>query len=298
MSQIAESDIKFIDFTGGEPTLAEYFVSNVSKAAKKYNIKTGIVTSAHWASNKENARRIIDKYPHIDEWDISTDIYHLEFVNLDHIITAYGLLKEEYNKNAVIRVAYHEPFTKDDCELILKLNDLFGKNIGFQPIGPVGRAEEFIENASVSIENYEKSPCPSTGLLIQPFGTAVSCCAPLSHEDYEHPLRLGNAFTEPISSLISKWRINPLLQTIRLWGFEPVFNWLSESGYSLEDILKEKTCHTCVAIIQDKSLCEIAFNRSNEFMHKLSLALSLKQFFNERYMENAIINEAKILLEK
>ena len=185
------------------------------------------------------------------------------------------------------------PISKEDCELILNLNNIFGKNIGFQPIGPVGRAKDFLEKVNADINTYDKTPCPSTGLLIQPFGTAVSCCAPLSHEDYDHPLRLGNAFSEPIAEIILKWRTNPLLQTNRLWGFEPIINWLIKEQFAVDKILKDKTCQTCVALFQDSTACNIAYKNSNKFMNKLSLALSLKKYFGEEYLEEVIKKEAQ-----
>lgn len=293
MDAIAAANIQYIDFTGGEPTLAEHFITRVSKAAKSYGIQTGIVTAAHWAFNEQKARKTIETFMDIDEWDISTDVYHLHFVSLEKVSLAYHLLKYEYGKNPLIRVAYHEPFTEEDCHLIQNLDQLFGRDIGFQPIGPVGRAKDFVADNAASRASFDKSPCPSTGLLIQPFGIAVSCCAPLSHEDYDHPLRLGNAFTEPIADIIFRWRTNPLLQTIRLWGFEPVIQWLEDAGYPIENLIRNRTCQTCVALIQDRHACEIAYNRSNEFVHKVSLALSLKKYFGEAEMETAVVSLAK-----
>lgn len=293
MPDIASAGIRYIDFTGGEPVLAEDFVTNVAKAAKSVGIQTGIVTAAHWAFNREKAKKTIEKFIDIDGWDISTDVYHLDFVSLEKVQLAYDLLKHEYGKAPLIRVAYHEPFTEEDCKLILQLDQLFGRDIGFQPIGPVGRARSFVDDGAATPDSYDKSPCPSTGLLIQPFGIAVSCCAPLSHEDYDHPLRLGNAFQEPLAIIINRWRTNPLLQTIRLWGFEPVINWLEEANYPLEKILKDKSCQTCVSLIQDRNACDIAFSRASEFLHKLSLGLSLKKYFGEDEMEKELVMESK-----
>lgn len=298
LSDISKAGIHYIDFTGGEPLLAKDFVSRISKRAKDFKIKTGVVTAAHWATTKESAKRTLESFCDIDEWDISTDLYHLEFVSINNIINAYDTLKNNFNKQPIIRVAYHVPFTKEDCELIIELDKLFGKNIGFQPIGPVGRAHEFVSALQSTLDDYDKSPCPSTGLLIQPFGTAVSCCAPLSHEDYDHPLRLGNAFTEPMVDLINNWRTNALLQTIRMWGFEPIIKWLKNSGYPVEMILKDQACQTCVSLIQSKEACQIAFKKANEFKHKLSLAISLKEHFNENYFEDEIKEEAQNLLKK
>lgn len=297
MKDIALAGIKHIDFTGGEPTLVAGFVTRVASAAKRNDISTGIVTAAHWASTKKNARRIIEKFIDIDEWDISTDVYHLEFVPLQNIITAFEVLKDEFKKNPVIRVAYHEPFSREDVTLIIELDKLFGRNIGFQPIGPVGRAHGFTNIISATQENYDKSPCPTTGLLIQPEGFAVACCAPLSHEKYNHPLRMGNAFEEPVTELIRRWRTNALLQTIRLWGFKPVIDWLNENQLPTDYFLKDQACLICLSVMRDENARRLIQEKANLFLHKLSLAASLIKYLGEHWMEPVIMRDAEELIK-
>ncbi|WP_437877312.1 radical SAM protein [Sorangium sp. So ce513] len=294
MPALRAIDVRFIDFTGGEPTLATSFVQKVSAAAKACGQSCGIVTAGHWAKNEASAQRAIEKFPDIDNWDISTDVYHLPFVPLEWVDTAFHSLLRA-GKNALIRIAHHEPITHDDAVLIDKVYQFAGRRIAFQPIGPVGRGNDLLQLSRVDKARYDRSPCPTTGPLVQPGGQVAPCCAPLSHEEYDHPLRLGNTQEEPLTAIVERWRIHPLLQTLRLWGFEPVIDWF-EGNARYEHILRQRMCHQCVELIRDRELCSIAMEQASRFTHRIKVAYALKTQFGEDWLDLKLRAEATALL--
>lgn len=294
---LRSAGIEFIDFTGGEPTLATQFVCAVSAAARDVGISTGIVSAAHWAKTEATARRFVEVlFKDIDNWDISTDIYHLEFVPLSFVERAFGVLTDA-GRTPVIRIAYHEPMTYDDALLIDRVQLFAGNRIAFQPVGPVGRATEIFQYVPVQNDSWDRAPCPTTGPLVQAGGRVSPCCAPLSHEDSEHPLLLGNAFREPLVDILHRWRVHPLLQTIRLWGFAPIFEWLEDARpTSYRHILRHRACHQCIELVRDGDLLAVAMERANTMRHRVKVAFALIEYFGEHWLDAELQEEARRLL--
>lgn len=291
MPALAGIGITCIDFTGGEPTLAADFVGRVSEAAACHGVSAGIVTAAHWATTDALGRRFLQRFPHVNHWDISTDIYHLPFVPVDRIRRAFDLLAES-GRMPMLRIAHHEPLSYEEAVLIDRVHRFAGTRMSFQPIGPVGRAEGLVTAMPATLSTHDRSPCPTTGPLVQPSGGVSPCCAPLSHESNEHPLRQGHAFPGRLVDAVMRWRRDPLLQTIRLWGFEPVVEWLREVP-RLQAALRGRACDTCVAMARQGDLLTHAARRAGRLEHRILVAQALKTWFDEPWMEQALLEEAR-----
>lgn len=297
MSELAAADITYIDFTGGEPTLASAFVRKVSEAASDCGISSGIVTAAHWAKTQRQAERYVEKFRHISSWDISTDVYHLPFVDLDTVERAYELLSH-HGKSVRIRIAYHEPMTLEDAQIIDRVHKFAGDNLGFQPISPVGRGGSIGISIRKSKRDFSTGACPTTGPLIRPSGSVEACCAPLSHTEAEHPLRFGNAFEDRLVDVVHRWRTNPLLQTIRLWGFGPVFEWLESEQHELERVYNSRACLQCVDLLKDPVLAQAAMKYASSLRQRIILATTLLEELNEPWMDNLLRAQARATLER
>ena len=296
IEKLAENHIKSIDFTGGEPVLAADFVTMVSAVAKSSKITTGMVSSAYWAKNKKMAFRTLNKFKNIDTWDISTDIYHLPFVSIENVELAFNMLAD-IGKKPLIRIAHHEPLQYEEAVLIDKVHKFANENISFQPIGPVGRADSLFHFMKTDETEYDRSGCPSTGPLILPNGDVVSCCGPLSHMELDNPFKLGNVFIEPLTNIVEKWRVNPLLQTMRLWGSAPLITWLKEAGFKDKWYHSHKVCHQCVELMKNPELLKYVLNKSSKLMHKIKLSHALDKYFKEPWMESTTMIESKKFMQ-
>lgn len=286
--------VDFLDFTGGEPTLAAEFVRSVSAAGKACGQSSGIVTAAHWATSEARAREFIARFDAIDNWDISTDLHHLAFVPLERVELAFHALSAA-GKPPLIRIAHSEPISYDEAVLIERVHRFADRRISFQPIGPVGRATSLLRAVRAPEADADLSPCPSTGPLVRTSGWVAPCCAPLSHEDHAHPLLLGNAFTEPLLTIVSRWRTHPLLQTLRLWGFKPLFEWFRH-GHAFGHVLRSRACTQCVELVRDAELCAFAMRKAGEFEHRILLASALIEYFDEHWLEDQLRAEAREML--
>lgn len=291
MPEIAKAGIVSIDFTGGEPTLVMKFIAEVSAAAADHDITCGIVSAAHWANTARQAEKTIRTLHHIDHWDISTDVYHTEFVPLATVERACKMLADA-GKSVIVRIAYHEPMTYADAALIRDVMRFAGRNVSFQPIGPVGRGADVSESMPADGDSYDRGPCPTTGPLIQWDGRVAPCCAPASHERHDHALWMGTTRSTAIVDLIRRWRVDPLLQTIRLWGFAPLREWFAEEGVSDTHILRTRSCDSCVQMLRDPMLMEIAVRRAGMLDHRIRVAHALMVEFDEPWLDALLRQEA------
>lgn len=291
MPDLRAIGIRFIDFTGGEPVLARKFVSIVSKAAAQAGMTCGIVTAAHWARTPEQARKTIDSFPFIENWDISTDIYHLPFVAAGQVETAFHTLRD-HGRSTQIRVAHHEEITESDARLIDRVFRFAGRRIAFQPIGPVGRGKNLVTAPPVSAEDRDQSPCASTGLLIHNDGAGAPCCAPISHTTRDSPLFIGNARRDALCDMVARWRVQPLIQTIRVWGFAPLDTWLRTLDADPAAFYRRHTCDQCVAMLADPARVRLLDRMANRLEHRIDLAVALLRDFQEPWLDQQLQQEA------
>jgi len=292
MPDLHSLGVRFVDFTGGEPVLARKFVRIVSEAAARVGMTCGIVTAAHWAKTPELADRVIESFPHIENWDISTDIYHLPFVSLDHVATAFDAL-QRLGRSTQMRIAHHEEITYEEAKLIDRVFQFAGRKIAFQPIGPVGRGKELVTSPVVEETERDYSPCASTGLLIHNDGAGAPCCAPLSHTTRDSPLFVGNALHDPLCDLVTRWRVQPLIQTIRVWGFGRLEAWVAELGIDAGQFYRRHTCDECVAMLADPTRVRLLDLVAHRLDHRIELAAALLRDFKEPWMENVLKSEAE-----
>jgi hypothetical protein len=295
MDDLAAADITAIDFTGGEPTLAPAFVLPVAEAARARGIATGIVTAAHWAADARLAERFISRFDAVDHWDISTDIYHLDFVRLETVERAFRVLSAA-GKHPLIRVAHHDDLTREDAELIQRVMAFADRNVAFQSIGPVGRGAELVSAEVTADESWDRGPCLSTGPLVRWDGRTAPCCAPASHEEQAHPLWIGDAFSLSLVEIVHRWRTDALLQTIRVWGFGPLVEWFRDAGLPVTHIFRSRTCDLCVAFLRDPALAALAAIRANELEHRIRLAYALLKTFGEPWLDQLLQREAQLYL--
>lgn len=95
--------VRTISLTGGEPLLMPEVVSAIARASRTHGLSTGVVTSACWAGSRAQAEAVVQTQPDVDSYDISTDIYHLEFVPWDNIRNAFEVARE-LGKRVIIRL--------------------------------------------------------------------------------------------------------------------------------------------------------------------------------------------------
>lgn len=297
LPSLREIDVRYLDFTGGEPTLAPHFVSAVAAAGKAVGMTSGMVTAAHWATSAPQADRFITRFDGVDNWDVSTDVYHLEFVPVERVELAFRVLTDR-GKVPLIRIAHHEVMTREDAELIDRVHRFAGERMAFQSIGPVGRGAELFSDVPVAVADADLGVCPTTGPLVKATGEVSPCCSSLSYATFPHPLMLGNAFTDSLAEIVTRWRVHPLLQTVRLWGFGVVLGWLREEGVddTYRRVLRHRACELCVQLLADPELATWATEHASTLDNRVRVAYALAEMFDEHWMDEALRDEAAAVM--
>lgn len=292
MPQIAASRVEAIDFTGGEPTLPLSLLADISASAASFGIECTIITSGYWATSPERAMRTLSRLKHIRSWDISTDVYHIQYVDLAQVRLAFETILA-VGHEVRIRIAYHDPMTAGDAELIDNVFRFAGRKIGFQPIGPVGRAKGIPLLHLEHCATPAKDPCPTTGLLITPDGRLAPCCGPLSHSSTFGPFDFAGSPEDSIAQLLDRWRCHPLLQTIRIWGFGSVISDLERSGTPTSHLWRKRTCDQCLALIQDRDVSSALNSYGLRLRERVLVASGLQKYFGETWMADSLQQMAK-----
>lgn len=88
----AELDLLVVVFSGGEATLLGEDLERAIAFCKAHGVVTRLVTNGHWATSEavalDRLRRL--RAAGLDELNISTDDYHLPFVSLQRVRTAFN----------------------------------------------------------------------------------------------------------------------------------------------------------------------------------------------------------------
>jgi MoaA/NifB/PqqE/SkfB family radical SAM enzyme len=279
LPDLAALGVRYLDFTGGEPTLMSAFISVIAKAARTSGMRTGIVTAAHWAADEKRANFVLDQLNDVDEWDISTDEHHLPFVSLATVQRAFEMLRAR-GKDPLIRIAHGAQLNHAEAEIIDRCHAFAGERIGFQRIDGVGRAEGLVPLRRVEVQ----SPCPATGPIVQPDGRVAPCCANISYEQGNHPLWVGNAYREDLTDIVMRWRTHPLFQALRVWGFSAVVQWLREDGHHPGALGRGAVCSDCMLLVRDEALAAAAAQAAARLDRRIATAQALQQLFGETWM--------------
>jgi MoaA/NifB/PqqE/SkfB family radical SAM enzyme len=134
IEKVAESNYKAINFVGGEPFLLIDDLRRYTEKADKLGLNSGVTTNGFFAKSEEEATDILSSLPALKSILISTDLYHLENIdikNIHNLIRASLKLKRFVAINSVCA-------NKKDGERITKLFSEY-QNI-FVNISPVIRA--------------------------------------------------------------------------------------------------------------------------------------------------------------
>jgi pyruvate-formate lyase-activating enzyme len=293
MPELHEYGIRMLSFTGGEPLMARPQLKVMSEAADAVGMFNGVVTAAQWATSAKPAERVVKAFPGLHLWDISLDTYHGEFVAFERVRTAYQTVKN-CGRQAMIRFAYHEPFTPED-EQAMEFVDSFADpyDVSTQRVRSVGRAigQPVIE--STDQRTFVK-PCMTKGLVIRYDGSTSPCCTNLV-EERRHPFQFGDPRSRPLREMHADYVANPLLQMIRVLGFGEIVEWLKKAG--LESVLPEQmpqdVCDLCPHIMTNKIAANLVSELCARPDNRLKIAVLADQLLGEPQMLQRTIEDLR-----
>jgi hypothetical protein len=237
-------DFKIVNFAGGEPTLLKDDLLVAIRRASELQLRTRLVTNASWASSEDRARNMLVMLRNagLKELNISADDFHLPFIPVERVATAWHASKglgfssvsivNCITKNSKITPTFlldllGEPKINltqlPDGHVVYKLESHADTSylISSGPALRLGRAldrvdaEEFLyETSAESID----SPCPHAikSLALSPSGKLVACCS-TEAEKYD-ALVLGDADVSQIEDILNEANHKLMLRVISKLG--------------------------------------------------------------------------------
>lgn len=277
--QIAESKVESrIAFLGGEPTLCLDDLIEYVKCARENGLLPSIVTNGYFAKTKEAAEKVLDKLEGLESVVISSDKYHLEFVDKETVCNLIdACLKRNLrvsinitaaNKEEGMEVSriYSMKYFKQilDYRVYLSISQMFKRDLqqDFE-------IEEFnfAENPDV-LDHY----CAVRSHAISHKGDVHMCCGNERIGDNEL-FMLGNLKKETYTSMMKRRSGSVVYNFFREYGPAGLAEIIRESP--LKDAFYKTTfTHHC-------DLCLWAF-ANEEFCRYFKQEMQRRGMYNEQ----------------
>lgn len=246
-----------VGLSGGEVFVVRDLLSHAVSELRKASIPYTFTTNAYWAKDLETARELLSDFTDTVGIGFSTDQFHQEYIPVGRVINAVRAAVElsiPYNVRVTMAADDDEKkIMKDLIDAGLPNPDV----VGFAPVMYLGQAKDRISPEEFPDDNPRR-PCLS---LRTPFvfsgGALYACCGEAGNIPGEHPLYLGNVFTDGLLSLIEKYDTDPLLQAVYTIGPRAMWELLEEEpGDEREALLLRSPCGTCRLLFEDEARTE------------------------------------------
>jgi organic radical activating enzyme len=283
MPDLAKIGIRSLSFTGGEPFLARQQVKLLTEAAAENGMNCGIVTAGHWATNPENARKLVAEFQAISNWDVSIDSYHLDWIEIQTAVNAIEAARDAGRK-VTIRFSYTDPPNETDKRIWDTIHGIKGVKIASQRVRTEGRA------AKLDLLPQEKyspwiKPCLTQGMVVRYDGTIAPCCLNLV-EARSHPFQFGDARERKLAEVHGDFQSHPLLQLIRVLGFSELWRWIEEDGLSsqLPAALPDDSCDLCSLLMRKPAIADYLAQRAARPDVEARIAMLASRVLGEHVM--------------
>ncbi len=249
-----DGHIEALALTGGEPFYNLDLLAQVSAHGRALGLIVSVVTNAFWASSPDAALCTLSQVPAIQVISFSTDVYHQQAIPFQYVKNAVEAAK-------ALRRVYNISVCTDNTESsayqqIMEELEAMGEagNIRVAIALPVGRAQQHAHDL-----HYRTASEPTVGIcqvasspMIFPNGNMIACIGPLLTLPPIYPLFLGNLRQEPLSQILDRAELNPVLHTIRAWGPHKLIALLRENGYDAllpKEYICDAICDPCFKLL-------------------------------------------------
>jgi MoaA/NifB/PqqE/SkfB family radical SAM enzyme len=246
IKQIASSyDKTGVSFMGGEPFLCLDDLVEYVKCAKENGLLSSVITNGFWAKSIESAEKTLNKLSGLDLVIVSSDKYHLEFINKE---TVYNLIDACLKRDIAVHVNVVAADREEGKEISRIYTEKYGDRIF------VGIAQMFRRYPPHDFEieefNFAKRPyllrkkCEIMSHPITVDGDVYKCCSGVRLEMNKGPFYLGNLMQEPYEELIKKRDKSVIYRFMHKYGPVGLAKVISMSP--LKNEFSEKTfTHQC-----------------------------------------------------
>jgi hypothetical protein len=292
---LAGRSVDVVLFSGGEPFSNPSVLRYGLSACQNSSVNTIVGTSAFWATSVDVASSFLKRYPGIDLLFISTDIYHEEFVPLDHLRNAVDAC-EANGISVAFQIVDDAP---EDSEFVRRFQSivdplgLLADQVYFTPLGFEGRAsDQVLKRAAYKpLADMQALPCPWLGApWIHEDGSVCACPNLSVYQTPGHPLNLGNLKQTTFDKLSVTASNDPLVQSLRTLGPKgivdemPVESW----GWKPSAFDSGNICDLCESLLCTSGFAERMRNYvlDSEWNERIKLLRILQ---HQEFAENMAI---------
>jgi organic radical activating enzyme len=278
--------IKGLALTGGEPFYNLENLTQISAYGKSLGFIVSAVTNAFWAATRDMARDVLSKLPAIQMISISTDVYHQKSIPFENVKNAVAAAKELGRLYNIAVCTDNE----NDLQFRKIIEDLraIGEtdNVRISTIFPVGRAQK-----RARYFNYTSTSEPPPGAcsmasspVIFPDGRVTACIGPPLTLPPVQPMSLGNLYLEPLSEVLNRSELNPVLHTVRVWGPHKLVSLLRQHGFDAllpKEYIDNCPCDVCYKLLSDERIVDALEDILHEEQILQTIAYGRLYYLNE-----------------
>jgi Radical SAM superfamily/4Fe-4S single cluster domain len=249
---------KVVHFAGGEPLLYQRELLELCQHAHQNGFASTMVTNGFWGRNSDRSREYFKQLSHFGlvRVELSTDVFHQEFLPIEVIGQAIGVLKG-VGLRITLRVITTRAHSIDETLGRLSPEDLDGLEIIGSPVVPIGRAREAVPQSEYYLSDRGSvGAChQSLNLTVRSDGSVFPCCA----GSEENPsLSIGNINALPIDLLVRRAELNMTLKQLVYSGPSSFFELLREEGLGHKIKCKyTNICHVCSEMFSDREVVDV-----------------------------------------
>ena len=254
---------------GGESTLFVDDFKELVTLGQKYGLSVSFVTNCSWAKDQKSANEFIKDLHErgLTFIEASLSVFHQEYLDVEFPIRAIRACKKS-GVGVLLRPVITRSASAAKTLERISDDDLKGVAISTSKCTPIGRARLEIPTAEFLYDDIEYGGCEKIlNLTIRQDGSVYPCCA---GADVTNALRLGNADNEPLTEILKRAELDPLLVTLFEQGPRYLAELLYESGG--KNFLKERhvnICHLCNDLFINDDIAEDVRRALQQRIHQL-----------------------------
>jgi hypothetical protein len=281
--------IKGLALTGGEPFYNFENLARISGYGESLGFIVSVVTNAFWASTEDVALDVLARLPAIRMISISTDVYHQKSIPFRYVKNAV-LAARELGRLYNIAVCTDNEEDRQYRKIIEDL-EAIGEagRTRVSIIFPAGRAQKRARHS-----NYHTTPEPAIGAcsvasspVVFPDGRVIACIGPLLTLPPTHPVFLGDLHRTPLSEILDRAELNPVLHTIRAWGPHKLVSLLRQQGFEAllpKEYLADCPCDVCYKLLGDGRIVAALESVFQDEQIRQTIAYARMYYLNETAM--------------
>jgi hypothetical protein len=235
-TQAVEYGVKQITFSGGEVFMDLNLLHSGVEAVHRAGGGSGVFTNSAWGKSVEDAKQILRQLPGLRFLHLSCDVYHLEWVPIEHVHHVIKAARALDIPKVLICITYAD---ENEREMVTRLFDDYTDYVGFHYSRVI--TSPYVTNLIPDVEKCQShfdptvytSQCFLHTPLVHVTGNVWACHigGVEMHRDFtSSPYFLGSLKEESLKDIFERAEENPIYQYLRVGGPRAVAEAAAESA--------------------------------------------------------------------